>query len=267
MPRISSPFHGQLPAVLLLASAHTCCISFHATLSLFLCLSLSVAPLVPLESPLESTVVPMGDAEMLRITRSNGMPFFLTPESFRRLDDFAREEHLDKGSRVLVIGGPVKSGKTTVLHEVLPALVAAHRQKGSALPEPVIMRFTFYEVGLPEAAADRLVKEAIRLAAVFGIHITGPSSQSDALNRMDIFLDIICRQFHASGRQLWLLLDEVQVSKRQIRSAAVLLALHSSALCTRTRALGLVYCHICAPCPLPPPPRFFCRGPSCLALQ
>jgi hypothetical protein len=109
--------------------------------------------------------------------------------------------------------GPIKSGKSAILMDVLPGLlVAQHAAVGG--PTPVIFRFSFVLGDPPEAASLRLVQVAAKFAKSQGFVLDVPGSPFDALNLLGDVMGEFAVCIANRGGELCLLLDEVQVCTR-----------------------------------------------------
>ncbi len=138
-------------------------------------------------------------------------PFFLDEAAFGQLEGFVRERP-SLEPQLLVLAGPVKSGKTAVLHSVLPSLIADAYRAGKT-PRPFILRFSFDLRSRPEAAALALLERAREASAGLGITLSISTDTGWALRHLDWVMTTLARALaEQRGAQLWLLLDECQVS-------------------------------------------------------
>jgi hypothetical protein len=116
-------------------------------------------------------------------------------------------------SEALVFLGPPKSGKTAILHELLPRMVAAHPSDFT----PVFVRVTFEFGDTPERATRRIWEALRDVANAFDFHghdhVDIPANTTFERSRFEVSILIqhLTRSFECSKRQLWLLLDEFQV--------------------------------------------------------
>lgn len=139
-------------------------------------------------------------------------PFFLTREAHTGLTDFVHEQPASDCPQVLVLAGPVKSGKTTVLHSVLPSLIHDAHRAGKT-PRPLIVRFTFDLRAPPADAAFALLEAVNRTASAVGLPFTVEYHPGWAQRNVDWALGQFAQSVKGQlGGQLWLLLDESQVS-------------------------------------------------------
>lgn len=112
-------------------------------------------------------------------------------------------------SQVTVLTGPVKSGKTDVLHLLLPSIIA--QVHSASKRRPLIMRFTFNLGHGPEMAALALLQKAQMVASSLGISIPFVESSIWALNNFPEILGGLARDLTMMNAELWLLMDECQV--------------------------------------------------------
>jgi hypothetical protein len=136
-------------------------------------------------------------------------PMFLPKLAHDMLLDFVVNRPC--AARALVVLGPPKSGSTTVLHEVLPRMVAA--QPSDFVP--VFVRVTFELDDTPERAAKRMW-EALRdvaraFDASYDVDIPAKATFEVARREVPYLIERLSRSFKNNKRQLWLLLDECQV--------------------------------------------------------
>jgi hypothetical protein len=127
----------------------------------------------------------------------------VTEAALRTMREYVVNKTTDNS---LVIMGPPKSSKTTMLHEMLPRLVVASKPA----TEPVFVRIVF-QLGFTPSQAWLLVK--IRLAMVaraFAIEADVPSDANAEIALDDFALDVAAG-LQKQGRRLWLLIDECQV--------------------------------------------------------
>lgn len=177
-------------------------------------LILFAALTLKLPEPIDFIEKFVGDVKMATasVVSNNGepSPFFLSIDALKQLRDFVVEKPSNQ-PQLLVLVGPVKSGKTAVLHRILPALIAAdHRDCHS--PRPVILRFSFNLRAGPALAAKQLLDDAAGIAASFRVHVKVPDIEG-AYSGFAYLMKEIAEGVQANGGRLWLLLDECQVRK------------------------------------------------------
>lgn len=195
-------------------------------------ISFAVTATIP-PIPLEFMSASVGDTMMQCTTRKlpDGTlrPFYLLPDAYKQLQDFVSEAPASETPQVLVLTGPVKCGKTTVLHHVLPSIIAdAYRHKKT--PEPVILRFTFDLKTRPADAALSLLEAAKKIASAKGLPLELEYQPGWALRNLDSSLGTLAFYLKRNGAQLWLLLDECQVrTNKKLCCAALSCTLFSEA--------------------------------------
>ena len=113
---------------------------------------------------------------------------------------------------LLLLMGPIKSGKSTVLSEVIPGLIMANLKDG--VPRPAFLIHVFGPTSEPDDAAHSLLLAAQRLASQLGIPLRVGDRPHDSLLTMDVTLGELADAVARQGRRLWILLDEVQVRPR-----------------------------------------------------
>lgn len=154
----------------------------------------------------------LGGEQMVVAALSSG-PFFLRHEQHDMLKMFVCGRQMPDVPKLAVLVGPIKSGKSSVLFNVLPGMIAAHHAAAGG-PIPVIFRFTFPLSHSPSQAATALVREASRFAAALGFPIGSPVDPDDALYCLGSFMGRLSLGIAKRGGELCLLLDEVQVRAR-----------------------------------------------------
>ena len=136
-------------------------------------------------------------------------PLFLLPRELARIERFLDEGPSDR-PQMLMLTGTIKSGKTSLVRDVIPGLLAA---RAAALPpparRPAIVHFTFANgVGAEVAAADFIARLAA-FARAAGLEVDEPPA-SAALSEMPYVAEALARRVAEEGGVLWLLLDELQ---------------------------------------------------------
>lgn len=126
--------------------------------------------------------------------------------------------------QVLILTGPVKCGKTDVLHLVLPSIIALEHT--ASQPRPFIFRFTFDLRQGPEMAALTLLEAAKRAALSFSVPID--YAPGWALRNIDAILGELALALVKKNAELWLLMDECQVLKLESVVSALLLVIRLS---------------------------------------
>ena len=117
-----------------------------------------------------------------------------------------------------MLTGPVKSGKTDVLHLVLPCIIA--REHSSSKRRPVIVRFTYDLRQGPEMAALRLIRKVKTAAAALGIPIAVhiDDTPGSAFDNVDDILGSLADALLKINAELWLLMDECQVRRMGVHT-------------------------------------------------
>lgn len=142
-------------------------------------------------------------------------PMFLPKLAHDQLAQFVRHSmHMAmEPSQALVFLGPPKSGMTTVLHELLPRMVAAHPSDFT----PVFVRITFEFGDTPERATKRIWEALRDVANAFDfpghdrVDIPAKTTFEHSRFEVPILIEQLAYSFEYSKHQLWLLLDEFQV--------------------------------------------------------
>lgn len=139
-------------------------------------------------------------------------PFFLEPQQHSLLHSFASGNLLPHIPKLIGLVGPVKSGKSAIMNDVLPGMLAAQHAIAGG-PRPVILSITFAANVSPATAAVQLLESAKDLAKTLGFHLSIPSSPSVALLRIGEVMRAFSREIESRGGMLCLLLDESQARK------------------------------------------------------
>ena len=176
----------------------------------------SLPPALPfaLPPPLDFVEQVLGGEAMMvaDLQRSPGIdaprPFYLTLQEHSDLADFLRARPSDV-PQMLVLVGPIKCGKTRLVHTVIPRLLAA-RAEAAAAPRPVPFSYTFPQALSAELAAQHFVGELLGFARDIGIAMEAhPSPSESCLDAMPRLAAMAAVRVHARGGELWLLLDEL----------------------------------------------------------
>ena len=146
-------------------------------------------------------------------------PFFLSLAQHTELLCFALEQPVNGIPRMLMATGTIKSGKTEIVHEILPRLVVAEHLRAAAAVagasppaapprHPVFFTYTF-PLGMPAAdAASDLCVSLTDFARALRIPLQERSPVP--LVVFPHVIEELARGIHARGGVLWLLLDELQ---------------------------------------------------------
>ena len=130
-------------------------------------------------------------------------PVYLTESALNKMLAFI-ENKSPISSLVLI--GPPKCSKTTMLHEVLPRLVVASNPDKT----PVFVRIVFPLNSTPTAARQQIREELDFVSNAFGIGATMPSAATSPTLLVKL-VEGIAKGLQKQGRRLWLLIDESQV--------------------------------------------------------
>jgi hypothetical protein len=174
------------------------------------------APVLPsLPERLAFTPVAFGGEQWVEArvpdTSSSTVPFYLTMEQHTALERFINERPSTRQQLLMPVGS-IKSGKTTVLHTVLPCMVAeayATRWR-SGRRRPAIFTYTFPLGSDAEDAAKDLQDALDAFGQRINVRSNKDATPSSALNNLPIRLAEFAESVKAGGGELWLLLDEIQ---------------------------------------------------------
>ena len=112
--------------------------------------------------------------------------------------------------QMLMLTGPVKSGKSRIVHDVLPRMLAAQYAADAAtVPRPVIFRHTFVQGADEESASQGLVDALLERARKEGLPLLRPLPGSKCLLAFPHLAAELAQAVHRAGGKLWLLLDEL----------------------------------------------------------
>ena len=147
------------------------------------------------------------------------LPFFMSTKEHTDLHRFlaarpsATHTRITMTPRMLLLTGTTKSGKTCLLHTVIPRLLAAEYAKaaGSPLPprrRPVVFAYTFPTFTPAEECAKDLVDALLEFARRQSLPLPAPLG-SCHLSLLPRLVADLARLMHARGEEVWLLLDEL----------------------------------------------------------
>jgi hypothetical protein len=140
-------------------------------------------------------------------------PFFLEDMAHQQVMSWVKGHPSDAAAdhKLLVLMGPIKSGKTAMLRKVLPgALAAQHAVEGGA--KPVFFPFAFTLGQGPHGAALKLVEAAAAKAKALGFELINvPTDGVLALIGLPRIMSNLATGIAAAGGELVLLIDEAQV--------------------------------------------------------
>ena len=154
-------------------------------------------------------------------------PFFLEDLAHQKLVSWARGHPSPAAAdhKLLVLTGPIKSGKSALLNDVLPGVLATqHAACGG--PTPVFFRFSFTLGEGSQAAALTLARAVSATASALGFEILAmPTTGEQALCDMARIVRDLAAGVAAGGGELVVLIDEAQVRRRPAVLPAAPLAL------------------------------------------
>jgi hypothetical protein len=137
-------------------------------------------------------------------------PCLIQPSVLKLLSDFVKE--VPSGPQFLILSGPVKSGKSTLLLQLIPGLIAAKFRSSEMAPEPHPVYLIYMFVGSnPATAAVSLCAYLYACVQTLNLtHFVQPV-QLNALAELGVMLSALADAIRRFGGRLWLLLDEFQV--------------------------------------------------------
>ena len=228
---------------------------------------------LPLPPPLIFACEDVGGEEMMvaslgpvaeRDATAPDVPFFLTLSQHMALIRFTREAPSQRKPQMLMATGAIKSGKTALVHEIVPRLVVAEYLSAGAsgaLPSaapprrPVFFKYTF-PLGTPAADA---ASDFVRALTLFTLALGLPQplrvsrTPAEALQDFPHVIEELALRVHASGGVLWLLLDELQapivastpsqasVFMEQFKAAVRLASPCARIVCTGSSMVSLLF--------------------------
>ena len=143
----------------------------------------------------------------LPLTPSVEAPFYLTPLEHYGLMRFLQEPP-SIAPQMLMLTGPIKSGKSRIVHDVLPRMLAAQYAAAPTIVcRPVIFRHTFVLGAAEDAAAENLVGRLMECARKEGLTLDKPLTSS--LDAIPYVAAELAQGVHRAGGELWLLFDEL----------------------------------------------------------
>lgn len=143
-------------------------------------------------------------------------PYFLEDLAHQKLMSWARGHPGPAAAdhKLLVLTGPIKSGKSTMLNDVLPGVLAAQHAAAGG-PKPVFFHFSFTLGMGPRAAALKMAQDAGTFAKDLGFEINGvPATEELALTNLPSVIRSLAAGIAKGGGELVVLVDEAQVSRR-----------------------------------------------------
>lgn len=136
------------------------------------------------------------------------VPIFLTEEQHRDLEHFISAPCIHPA--LVMLTGTIKSGKSTVLHRVLPGMASARYAKQPSLPVPVFFSYAF-----PNAlsSADEGMVYALRELNALAKQLGCPTFDDPPESALSMFprrVQELAESISMRNGQLWVLLNEVQ---------------------------------------------------------
>lgn len=140
-------------------------------------------------------------------------PFFMLPRQHDGILTWIRHSRAAAGS-ILVPVGTVKSGKTTLLHKVLPGMVVAeHEKQGHSLQRPHFLKMRFPIANTADFAAravrDHLSRTHLEVVGLPYALAPPAAGQNNIRLMVQDFITVV-DALRARGVALWLLIDEFQ---------------------------------------------------------
>jgi hypothetical protein len=182
-----------------------------------LLVSVEIKPSIPpLPAPISFSTIELKSETWLTaevpLSAGSTAPIFLTSAQHEELLRFI-DERPSRRPQLLMPVGTIKSGKSVLLHEVLPGMVAA-RVSSSHWPDdrlqPVFFRYRFPLMADAEEAAMSLSRALDEFGKFIKVPFGAPADAATALDLLPQKLEKFARQVHKSGGELWLLFDEMQ---------------------------------------------------------
>jgi hypothetical protein len=173
----------------------------------------------PLPATLHVEPFPVYDsAAYLREVPNVTGPVFLPAGAHDRFMQCVKPSQDALGCAIM-LAGPQKCGKSMVLRHLVPSWVADHyRRNGGQGPTPVFCLFEFDRGADPNVAAVAMVSSIAAQLARMGMEDTASFALApgpDAARNLGRVLSDIAYALRSHGYKLWLLLDEIQASRRR----------------------------------------------------
>jgi hypothetical protein len=137
-------------------------------------------------------------------------PVYYTADQIDAVRNFIREMPSTRPQALMIVG-TIKSGKSTLLHTVLPGLLAAeHASPTWQRPRPVIFTYSF-PLGVDAVSAAMDLSHALAsFARDMSVPFDVEATPGDAFDILPINLRMFRERISDGGGELWLLLDELQ---------------------------------------------------------
>ena len=143
----------------------------------------------------------------LPLTSSVTAPFYLTPLEHNELVRFLQEPP-SIAPQMLMLTGPVKSGKSRIVHDVLPRMLSAQYSAApSKFRRPVIFCHSFILGADGDAAAEELIGSLLECSLTEGVALRRPFGK--AIHILPIVAQQLAKKVHNAGGELWFFLDEL----------------------------------------------------------
>ena len=180
---------------------------------------IEVPLLAPLPPPLAFEEERLGGEVMMAADLRDSLgidpplPFYLTLQEHSDVMAFLSKRP-SPAPQMLLLVGPIKCGKTSLLHTVIPRLLAARCAAAglaqATTPRPVPFSYTFPHALPAEPAAEHFVWELLAFAGRIGIAMEAqPPRPGSFLDAMPRLAALAAERVHERGGELWLLLDEL----------------------------------------------------------
>lgn len=160
----------------------------------------------------ELQLVRLGNEDWYQMRSRSGAPLYYTPAQLERLKAYIGMATAT-GPFALMLLGTLVSGKTTLLEEVLPGLLAAEHASprwDSGRGRPVVLNYAFPEHEAAEDAARDLCIRLEEFAKQMDLPFESSREPGTALNKLPRQVQALAESVRGAGGELWLLLDELQ---------------------------------------------------------
>lgn len=207
----------------------------------------------PLPPALIFTHESVGGERMLTTTLPRGggklRPFFLTVEQHDALVAFIDEAPSDV-ERLLMLDGTIKSGKSAVVEDVLPRMLAARYAAPApgkrVLPRPVIFAYAFPLSGSAEDAAQHFMHALGDFARAIRVPFIVPATASESLDTFPALAKEFAQRVSDGGGEVWWLFDELQgplLGAVDQNEATKFVLQFKQVCCIDKRSLGVTHAH------------------------
>ncbi len=147
----------------------------------------------------------------MMVTNVVGMlgPYYLSSTAYDEIWQWIRLPQHICDPCLLSIIGPTKSGKSVLLNQVIPGLIA-HNYQIKRISAPIIINHTFNLSASPHDAMFELATTIFNSAMALGLLLTAPTRE-DAMVEVEHLIPEFAAALHRNGKTLYLMLDESQV--------------------------------------------------------